>query len=155
MTRFLLLSDSSGFVDVERPLWWEDGNDVYNCCWPSVAQSFSGSRSAGPTAQFYCLSFKTLPNGWPGYIPRHGVPFSSPLTTHRAPVSKSKSLYDWRFADIHFVFGSSPLRHTTTDAFFQLNPCGNSPYVTSSLTRRWVCLLWICVAFRQVYVSHL
>jgi hypothetical protein len=23
---------------------------------------------------------------------------------------------------------------------FQLNSCGNSPYVTSSLTRRWVCL---------------
>jgi hypothetical protein len=23
----------------------------------------------------------------------------------------------------------------------QLNSCGNSPYVTSSLTRRWVCLL--------------
>jgi hypothetical protein len=25
--------------------------------------------------------------------------------------------------------------------FFQLSPCGNTPYVTSSLTRRWVCLL--------------
>jgi hypothetical protein len=25
---------------------------------------------------------------------------------------------------------------------FSLNSCGNSPYVTSSLTRRWVCLLW-------------
>jgi hypothetical protein len=26
-----------------------------------------------------------------------------------------------------------------------------SPYVTSSLKRRWVCLLWICLAFHQVY----
>jgi hypothetical protein len=26
--------------------------------------------------------------------------------------------------------------------FFQRNLCDNSPYVTSSLTRRWVCLLW-------------
>jgi hypothetical protein len=34
----------------------------------------------------------------------------------------------------------SPLRTTTRD-FFQLNSCGNSPYVTSSLTRRLVCLL--------------
>jgi hypothetical protein len=25
--------------------------------------------------------------------------------------------------------------------FFKLNPYGHSPYVTSSLTRRWVCLL--------------
>jgi hypothetical protein len=24
--------------------------------------------------------------------------------------------------------------------FFPTEPCGNSPYVTSSLTRRWVCL---------------
>jgi hypothetical protein len=41
------------------------------------------------------------------------------------------------------------------DFFFQLNSCGNSFYVTSSLTRRWVCLLWICLAFRQVYISHI
>jgi hypothetical protein len=30
-----------------------------------------------------------------------------------------------------------------------LNSSGNSPYVKSSLTRRWVCLLWIRLAFRQ------
>jgi hypothetical protein len=41
-----------------------------------------------------------------------------------------------------------------SDLFFQLNSCGNSPYASSSLIRRWVCLLWICLAFRQVYVSH-
>jgi hypothetical protein len=36
----------------------------------------------------------------------------------------------------------------TRDLFFlQLNICGHSPFVTSSLTRRWVCLLWICVAW--------
>jgi hypothetical protein len=27
----------------------------------------------------------------------------------------------------------------TTSSFFQLNSCGHSPYVTSSLTRGWVC----------------
>jgi hypothetical protein len=32
---------------------------------------------------------------------------------------------------------------------------GHSSYVTSSLTRRWVCLLWICLAFCQVYFSHI
>jgi hypothetical protein len=36
-----------------------------------------------------------------------------------------------------------------------MNPCGNSPYVTSSLTRRWGCLLWRCLAFRQLYVWHI
>jgi hypothetical protein len=51
-------------------------------------------------------------------------------------------LYDWRFTANQFVLASSPLR-TTTRHFFQLS-CRNSPYVTFSVTRRWVCwLLWI------------
>jgi hypothetical protein len=33
-TRFLLLSDSCGFVDVARTLWREDRSVVHNCCWP-------------------------------------------------------------------------------------------------------------------------
>jgi hypothetical protein len=48
-----------------------------------------------------------------------------------------------------------PLETHDQRLFFQLNPCGHSPYVTSSLTRRWVCLLLICLAFRQVYISHI
>jgi hypothetical protein len=67
---------------------------------------------------------------------------------------KSKLLYDWRYTANQFVLAPSPLRPTTRD-FFQLNPCNNSPYVTSSLMRRWICLLWICLAFRQVYISHI
>jgi hypothetical protein len=31
--------------------------------------------------------------------------------------------------------------------FFQLNTYGHRPYVTSSLTRWWICLLWIGFAF--------
>jgi hypothetical protein len=50
--------------------------------------------------------------------------------------------------------GVKPLE-THDQTFFLLSSCGNSPYVTSSLTRRWVCLLWICLAFRQVYISHI
>jgi hypothetical protein len=38
-----------------------------------------------------------------------------------------------------------------SEIFFQLNPCDNSVYVTSSLTRRWFCLIRICLAFLQVY----
>jgi hypothetical protein len=69
--------------------------------------------------------------------------------------SKSELLYDWRFTAIQFVLASSPLRPTTRDCFPQLNLCGISPYVTSTLTRKWICLLWICLAFRQVYISHI
>jgi hypothetical protein len=71
--------------------------------------------------------------------------------------SKSELLYDCRFTANtanHFVLASSPFRPTKRD-FFQLNSYDNSPYVTPSLTRRWVCLLWICLASRQVYISHI
>jgi hypothetical protein len=67
--------------------------------------------------------------------------------------SEGKLLYDWRFT------ASPSWRQAPSESrpefFFRLNPCGHSPYVTSSLTRRWVCLFWICLAFRQVYISHI
>jgi hypothetical protein len=59
MARFLLLSDSRGFVDVERSLWREDRSVVYNCCWSSPAQSFLDSSPAGLVTIFYCLIFET------------------------------------------------------------------------------------------------
>jgi hypothetical protein len=82
-----------------HPLWREDGSVVYNCCWASPAQSFSDLGPTGLTTTFYCLRFETPPTwrarslsfyppgtGWPGYTPRHWVPFSSPPTTRRATV---------------------------------------------------------------------
>jgi hypothetical protein len=82
-----------------HPLWQEDGSVVYDCCWSSSAQSFSGFSPAGLMTIFYCLRFETLPTwrarspylypprtGWPCYTPRHWVPFSSPPTTCRATV---------------------------------------------------------------------
>jgi hypothetical protein len=39
--------------------------------------------------------------------------------------------------------------------FFNWTLGGNSPYITSSLTRRWVCVLWICFVSRQLCVSHI
>jgi hypothetical protein len=58
-TRFLLLSDSCGFVDMGRSLLREDGSVVYSCCWPSPAQSFSGPSPVGLETIFYCLRFQT------------------------------------------------------------------------------------------------
>jgi hypothetical protein len=59
----------------------------------------------------------------------------------------AKLLYDRRFTAGQFILAPGPLRPTTRYFFPQLNSCGNSPYVTSSLTGRWVCLLWICLVF--------
>jgi hypothetical protein len=97
--RFLLQSDSWGIVDVGRSVWWDDGSVVYNCCWSSPKQSFSGPSPAGLMTIFYCLIFEIPPTwrarfsylyipgtGWPSYIPRHWVPFSSPPTTCSAMV---------------------------------------------------------------------
>lgn len=51
--------------------------------------------------------------------------------------------------------GMKPLETHDQRYFFpQLNPCGNSTYVTFSLMRRWVCLLWTCLESCQVYISH-
>jgi hypothetical protein len=38
-------------------------------------------------------------------------------------------------------FGVKPFETHDQRHFCHLNPCGHSPYVISSLTRRWVCIL--------------
>jgi hypothetical protein len=102
-TRFLLLSKSFGFVHVGRPLWREDGSVVYNCCWSSPVQSFSGPRPAGLMTIFYCPRFETPQPGGRGhriYIPQKqgdlvmppgAVSFSSPHMTSRAAVEVLES----------------------------------------------------------------
>jgi hypothetical protein len=44
---------------VGRSLWREDGSVVYNCCWPSPAQSFSRPSPVGLVTIFYRLRFET------------------------------------------------------------------------------------------------
>jgi hypothetical protein len=51
--------------------------------------------------------------------------------------------------------GVEPLETLDRRFFLQLYHCGHSLYVTSSLTRKWVCLLWTCLAFRQMYISFI
>jgi hypothetical protein len=57
------------FVTVRQPrVCWSvasaltrDGCVVYNCCWSSPAQPFSGSSRAGLMTVFYCFRFFRLP----------------------------------------------------------------------------------------------
>jgi hypothetical protein len=44
------------------------------------------------------------------------------------------------------VLATSPLRLTTSNFIIQLNTCGYSPYVTSFVTRGWVCRLQLLLA---------
>jgi hypothetical protein len=50
--QIFIMSDICGFANVECSLWREDGSVVYNSCWPSPAQSFSGPSPVGLVAIF-------------------------------------------------------------------------------------------------------
>jgi hypothetical protein len=91
-TRFLLLSDSWGLVDMGRSLWQDNGSAIYNCCWSSPAHSFFSPSPTGLVTIFYCLKFETPQTwrarspylyppqiGWLSYTSRHWVPVSSPF----------------------------------------------------------------------------
>jgi hypothetical protein len=66
--------------------------------------------------------------------------------------SESELLYDWRSTANHFVLATSPLRPTTRIFIFQLNTCGFSPYVTSSLMRGWVCHLQLLLVLASAVI---
>jgi hypothetical protein len=61
--------------------------------------------------------------------------------------SEPELLYDY-----HFVLATSPLRLRTSNIFFQINICGHRPYVTSSLTRGWVCHLQLLLALASAVI---
>jgi hypothetical protein len=72
----------------------------------------------------------------------HRLTFKSQLNSQSASESESQLLYDWRFTANQFILATSLLRLTTSN-FFHLNTWGHRPYITSSLTRGWVCRLQV------------
>jgi hypothetical protein len=81
-----------------------------------------------------------------GFSAASAITFSHLTTATLNCLNKSKSelLYDWRFT------ANQSWRQTPRDLrwefLFHLKPCGHSPYVTS-LTRKWICLVWIGFTF--------
>jgi hypothetical protein len=127
-TRFLLLSDTCGFVDVGRPLWPEDGSVVYNCCWTSPAQSFSGPSPAGLVTIFYSQIRGFPQPGVPGpriYIPQEqGGPVIPPRTWFPFRLLLRLAGSRWR---------SLTRLHTVTLVTSLLNNIENlSPYLTGN-----------------------
>jgi hypothetical protein len=61
-------------------------------------------------------------------------------------VREIELLYDCRFIANQFVLATNPLRLKTSNFILQRNTCGYSPYVTSSLTRGWLCHLQLLLA---------
>jgi hypothetical protein len=74
-----------------------------------------------------------------------------PLNTSESE-SESDLLHDWRFTANQFVSAKSSLRLTTSNFFLQLNTCGYNPYVTSSLTRGWVCRLQLLLILASAVI---
>jgi hypothetical protein len=66
--------------------------------------------------------------------------------------SESGLLYGWRFTANLFVLGPSPLRPMTCNFILQLNTFDHSPYITSSLTRGWVCPLQLLLALASAVI---
>jgi hypothetical protein len=73
MTRFLLLLDSCGFVDMGRPLWREDGSVDYNCCCLRQRSHSQVRVPRGSWPHFTVSDLKLPQPGGPGpciYIPQ-------------------------------------------------------------------------------------
>jgi hypothetical protein len=121
------------------------------CCIFSSRSLATASNSGGSSAS----ALTSLPAN--SQLHRLSLFFTDCLTNDHCSKSKSMSkiLYDLWFTTNQFVLVSSPLR-IAARVFFQLNPCGHSPYVTSSLTIEWVCLLWTGFAspLSNVHIAH-
>jgi hypothetical protein len=66
--------------------------------------------------------------------------------------SESEFRHDWPLTANQFVLATSPLSLTSSNVIFQLNICGYSPYVTSFLTRIWVCRLPLLPVFASAVI---
>jgi hypothetical protein len=161
MTRFLLLSDCCGFVDVRRSVWRENGSATYNCCWSLSVQSFLGPSPAGLVTTFYCLRFETPPTwrlsprtyipqeqGGPVIPPGTGFPFCRLLQLaglrwrYSNPPPRGTLRWIWVRVTLWLVvylqsvrLGTEPLETHGQNFFSQMNTFGHSPYITSALTR--------------------
>jgi hypothetical protein len=91
---------------------------------------------------------------------RFGETYAASICTERPgcsspynlATSESELLYHWRFTANQFVLETSLLRLTTTNFIFQLNTCGYSPYVISSLTTGWVCRLQLLLVLASAVI---
>jgi hypothetical protein len=133
-TRSLLLSDCCRFVDMGR----------------SLSQLLLTLASLNPVGLAPCFT-----------VSDSRIPFSSPPTTRRATVgvfepastrdSESELLYNWRVTPISSSWRRAPW-DSRPQCSFQLNTCGHSPFVTSSLTTGWVCRLQLLLVLASAVI---
>jgi hypothetical protein len=99
------------------------------------------------------LSFRTACQLFPRLsLPCRAELHSALFFTTELPKSGSQLLHDWRLTANQLVLAWSPLRLTTSNFIFQLNTCCYRPYVTSSLTRGWVCRLQLMLVLASALI---
>jgi hypothetical protein len=118
--------------------------------WPHFTVSDSRLPQPGePCLRIYILQGQ----GGPVITPGTGFPFRRLLRLARA-TEKAKLLYNWRFTANQFVLATSTLIPMIRN-IFQLNRCGNSPYVSNILSNERMGLsLMNRLRLCEVYVSH-
>jgi hypothetical protein len=129
-------------------MWWgvyETYGQVLDWC-PNLLHNYTTCYYTSQTTIWYNMSSVLYHLQLPSQ--------ETPWILSSQSKSKSVLLYGWQFAANEFILSWSPLRLMTRD-YFQLNPCGHCPYVTSSLMGKWGCFFWICLAFHQVYIWHI
>jgi hypothetical protein len=129
--QIFILADSSGFSDVGRSFWQEDGSVVFKWCWSSPEQSFSGPSPVGLVTIFYCLRFKTYPT-W-----RARSSYLYPPGTGRPSVPQTLGL----------TFGSSSFRLTYNSS---ARTTVENTFPIVSLLLRVDSLLWRRICLRAL-----
>jgi hypothetical protein len=139
MTRYLLLFDSYGLVDVGRPLRREDESVFCICCYPLPAESFSGPSPLGLATVFHCLRFETSlfvasydTQGHGGGI-RPRLHTGSLLSLQK---SKSKLLYDRTENTYYCVFSRCRGNNISPEMFPSNGCCTVAEY--AAVTYQWI-----------------
>jgi hypothetical protein len=134
-------------------LWRQDRSVVYCCSWPSPAQLFPGPSPVGLVIIFCCLRFETSPFVVSHDSQSYGGGIQPCLHTRQYPirvrVRVTLQLAVYR-QSVHL--GAETLEAHDQIFFPQMNTCGHSPYITSSLTRGWVCHLQLLLDLVSAFI---
>jgi hypothetical protein len=127
---------------------------MYNCCSPSPAHSFAGPSFVGLATIFYSLRFESslFVASYDSLRWRYTTTPPQGYCVCRFRIRVRVSLlYDWRFTANQFFSAPSPFR-LTARFFLPLKICRHRPYVTSSLTRGWVCRLQVLLGLASWFI---
>jgi hypothetical protein len=142
---FFLAAETVVIVHVQHPLWWEDRFVSYQYAWP--LSSVHIAQIAWYRKFFFCNVYKlSISQGFAGKL--MSILFALCYKGSLVPwtvVSQSQSYFTT--GSLPPIGSSCPKPLEAYDQIFflllQLNPHSHSHYIMSSLTRGWVCLLWI------------